>query len=84
MKRKACLYGVKLLEISLKMYDFFTFTTSLDKTSPFLPLARADTSDINIILDDFISYEEENFIFYQLSPRPPSHNLFDPPPSSRG
>ena len=50
MRRKACLYGAKLLEISLKMYDFFTFTTSLDKTSPFLPVARADTSDINIIL----------------------------------
>ena len=40
---------------------FFTFTTSLDKTSPFLPLARADTSDINIILDDLISHDEENF-----------------------
>ena len=49
MRRKACLYGAKLLEISLKMYDFFTFTTSLDKTSPFLAVARADTSDINII-----------------------------------
>ena len=63
MKRKACLYGAKLLEISLKMYDFFTFTTSLDKTSPFLAVARADTSDINIILDDLISYDEEILYF---------------------
>ena len=63
VKRKACLYGAKLLEISLKMYDFFTFTTSLDKTSPFLPLGRADTSDINIILDDLISHDEEILYF---------------------
>ena len=74
-KRKACLYGAKLLEISLKMYDFFTFTTSLDKTSPFLPVARADTSDINIILDDLISYDEEIFIFYNFHQDAPSHSL---------